>query len=539
MQPLHFAPLTDLGGRRSAARLAKAIALSAAVLAAAGLLGLPEWLDGHLGAHASHWLDSGAEAVLGASNFFMCGMLVVLAAQGRSPIPPALAWLGGLLIASSGAAHLATLWGPSDGLSGGLRLVAAFSALASVAAVPLLRPSARALLRELRTARPRRSPAASQAAADHGAWPVAEAWLTVCSQAPFGMGVCRLDGQWLVSSPGLRRLLACSEADLLAQRLHQWLAEDDRADLQRGLAAVVEGRCTEHRADYCLRRHDGTALWAEMALSLLPGAPGRAPPMVVRVEDTTPRRQAWAALDAQRSEAMQAGCRVAMAELLAHVAHEVNQPLAAIVVNAGACGRWLSAPVPDATEAGEALKRLTREARRAGEELARLRDFVRQAPPSLEPLDLNLLVQETVALAHDSAAVSGMKWTIDAAAGLPQVCGARALLQQLLMQLMSNAVDATRPAGLHGRLHVLTVAEAEGSVRLEVRDNGIGLEPAQCDRIFEPFYTTKPGHLGLGLVISRSIAEAHGGRLQALPRAQGGACLVLQLPAVKPMETRR
>jgi signal transduction histidine kinase len=220
-----------------------------------------------------------------------------------------------------------------------------------------------------------------------------------------------------------------------------------------------------------------------------------------------------------------------MGELTASIAHEVNQPLAAVVTNGNACLRWLSADPPNFDEARDALRRIIRDGNRAGEVIARIRTVLKKGEPVARRLDFNDLIPEIVALTQPEAARRGASIQTVLAGNLPMVTGDRVQFQQLLLNLVINALDAMNLVTDRPRIvRIHTAAPEPKSILVSVEDSGIGLGPDRRARLFDAFYTTKPDGLGMGLSISRSIVEAHGGTLWAEPNEGPGATFHFTLP---------
>jgi signal transduction histidine kinase len=221
-----------------------------------------------------------------------------------------------------------------------------------------------------------------------------------------------------------------------------------------------------------------------------------------------------------------------MGELAASIAHEVNQPLSGVVSNGSACLRWLAGDVPNLDEAREAARRIVRDGKRAGEVIARVRAMTRRAATPTETLDLNQTIQEVLALVDDEAETKSAIIRTQFADDLAPVAGDRVQLQQVVLNLVMNAIEAMGSVGGRARDLVITTRNLEpDQVQVTVEDSGIGLDLNTIDKIFDPFYTTKPGGMGMGLSISRSIIEAHRGRLRAAPDARRGAVFEFTLPA--------
>jgi len=219
--------------------------------------------------------------------------------------------------------------------------------------------------------------------------------------------------------------------------------------------------------------------------------------------------------------------------LTASIAHEVNQPLSGIITNAGTCLRMLDAAPPDIDGARETARRTIRDGNRAADVITRLRALFGKREFTLEPLDLNEAAREVIALSSNDLQRNRVILQSELAEGLPTVTGDRIQLQQVILNLLRNASDAM--ADVHDRpRHLLIKTEGEdGSrVRLTVRDAGVGLAPENMESVFNAFYTTKSGGMGIGLFVSRSIVERHQGRLWAEPNDGPGATFSFSVPAV-------
>jgi C4-dicarboxylate-specific signal transduction histidine kinase len=220
-----------------------------------------------------------------------------------------------------------------------------------------------------------------------------------------------------------------------------------------------------------------------------------------------------------------------MGFLTASIAHEVNQPITAAVTDALAALRWLRTQPPNFDEVAEALARIVNEGNRAGEVIGRIRALIKKARPRKDAVAINDAITEVIALTRAEAAKNGVSVRTELAEGLPLVQGDRVQLQQVVLNLTLNAIEAMSTVTENGRqLSISTKNEPDGLL-VEVQDSGPGLAPASPDLLFEAFYTTKPGGLGLGLSICRSIIEAHGGRLWASANMPRGAIFHIMMPA--------
>jgi PAS domain S-box-containing protein len=257
---------------------------------------------------------------------------------------------------------------------------------------------------------------------------------------------------------------------------------------------------------------------------------------LVITRDLTEYMLASEALQLAQAELARVTRVTMLGEITASIAHEVNQPLAAVVMNGNACRRWLGADPPNLDEAREAAKRVVSDGERAGKIIARIRTLARRGTSEQQVLDVNDVIREALAVTRSELERQGVAIEPELSEGLPAILGDRVQLQQVLVNLVLNAGDAMADvADVSRELTVASrrVEDASDSdgVLVEVKDRGRGLDGGQAERIFDPFYSTKPGGLGMGLAISRSIVEKHGGRIWAVANDDGpGATMRFALP---------
>jgi two-component system sensor kinase FixL len=221
----------------------------------------------------------------------------------------------------------------------------------------------------------------------------------------------------------------------------------------------------------------------------------------------------------------------AMGEFAASLAHELNQPLTAILSNAQAAQRFLAADVVDLEQMREILSDIVADDKRAGDVIRRLRVLLRKSDPEHASLDLNGVVGEVAGLVRSDAVLRNVAMSLELAPALPRVRGDRVQLQQVVLNLVLNGFEAMREPGAGERTLVIrTAREDAAAVRVEVQDSGVGVDEEDVDRMFQPLYTTKAEGLGMGLTIARTIVDAHGGRLGAANNAHGGATFHFTLP---------
>ncbi len=222
-----------------------------------------------------------------------------------------------------------------------------------------------------------------------------------------------------------------------------------------------------------------------------------------------------------------------MGELAASIAHEVNQPLTAIVAHGDAGMRWLSQVPPNTDEARNAMKEMVVQGHRASDVIGRIRGLLRKAPPNLSTLGANQLIEDVLVLTRQQVAEHGITVRVELASDIPSISGDPIQLQQVLVNLILNAIEATS-AKTDGAREVVLTSQRQGinEIVIAVHDSGKGVAPQDMDQLFRPFFTTKAAGIGMGLAISRSIIEAQGGRLWATSNEGIGATFQFSLPAL-------
>jgi C4-dicarboxylate-specific signal transduction histidine kinase len=243
------------------------------------------------------------------------------------------------------------------------------------------------------------------------------------------------------------------------------------------------------------------------------------------------RQRAEEALQKAQTELAHVTRVMTLGELTASIAHEVNQPLAAVVTNAQAGLRWLALETPRLDEARAAVERIARDGNRASAVIQRIRALAKKNPTLMVSLDINDVIREAVLLVQRDVSSHGASLRTELASALPAVLGDRIQLQQVVVNLVLNGVDAM--ATISGRPREIVIQSQPHETRevlVAVRDSGVGIDSESADRLFNAFFTTKPSGMGMGLSISRSIIMAHGGRLWASPNAEHGAAFQFTVP---------
>lgn len=279
-----------------------------------------------------------------------------------------------------------------------------------------------------------------------------------------------------------------------------------------------------------LRRHDGVYRWFLIRAQAFRDDSGNIVRWYGTSTDIDDRRRVEEELRNAQSELARVTRVMAMGQLTASIAHEVNQPLSGIVTNASTCLRMLDANPPNIEGARETARRTIRDGHRASDVITRLRTLYSKREPALESMDLNEVAREVTALSSTEIQKNGVTLRQEFADGLPAAFGDRIQLQQVILNLLRNAAEAMNTIDEHPK-ELLVKTERDGeNVLLSVKDSGVGLTSEAADKIFQAFYTTKTDGMGIGLSISRSIIEAHRGRLWATPNDGPGSTFSFSIP---------
>jgi two-component system sensor kinase FixL len=277
------------------------------------------------------------------------------------------------------------------------------------------------------------------------------------------------------------------------------------------------------------QRKDGSVFPAFLSVGVVAGT--EPPRFVGFVQDITNRRQSEQDGLRLQERLMHVSRLATIGEMASGIAHELNQPLAAIATYAHACDRLLGLPEPEIEEIQTALREIAEQAVRAGDIIRRLRSLARAENLQHGPADVNAVIAELTDLIQSDAKAHGVAYRAELAPDLPQVMLDRAQIQQVVLNLVRNALESLALAQLDAReVVVRTRRTPAGEIEIAVCDNGPGVDSQIADRMFDPFCTTKPDGTGLGLAISRTIVRAHGGSLEHLSQAAAGACFAIRLP---------
>ncbi len=348
-----------------------------------------------------------------------------------------------------------------------------------------------------------------------------------------GVVIATREGAIIEANGAFLDMIGYSRDDLVAGRLRwaELTPAEWRAATERAAEAIrATGRCDVFEKEYI--RRDGSRVPVLVGAAAFVDTRARSVSFVV---DLSERKRSEEALQRAHAELAHVTRVTTLGELAASIAHEVNQPLAAIVADANACLNWLAGTNPRLDMVHEALAAIVRDGHRAADVIQRIRQLAVKAVSPKAAVDLNDVVREVFPLVRAALLRHEVSLAVELASELPRVLGDRVQLQQVILNLVMNGTEAM--AGVEDRPRELTIRSQphDGErVTLAVRDTGVGIDPNHLDRLFDAFFTTKPGGMGMGLSISRSIVEAHGGRLWATPNEPHGATFQLSLPVEPP-----
>jgi two-component system sensor kinase FixL len=331
------------------------------------------------------------------------------------------------------------------------------------------------------------------------------------------------------------RLFGYAAEDAIGRNVSVLMDEKDRAAhdgcLQRYVATRIPHIIGIGR-EVTARRKDESIFPALLSVGAVPGA--EPPRFVGIIHDNTASQRAEEESRRLQERLMHVSRLATVGEMSSGIAHELNQPLAAIATYAHACDRLLGLPDPEIEEVQTALRQIAEQAVRAGDIIRKLRNLARIEESARAPADINSVINELTDLIQSDAKAHGVQYRQELAHDLPTINIDRAQIQQVVLNLVRNALEALALGQLDAReLVVRTRATPEADVEVCVCDNGPGVEETLQHRIFDPFCSTKPAGTGLGLPISRTIVQTHGGALEYRPNQPKGACFVVQLPSTQ------
>ncbi len=347
-----------------------------------------------------------------------------------------------------------------------------------------------------------------------------------------GMRARDAEGRITYVNPAFCRMVGWSAEELVGRAPPMPYWPDEYFEETREIHdRILAGEGPEEGFELKFKRRNGELFDVFIHEAPLIDAKGRHSGWMGSLIDVTERKRAEE-LARQQQERLQSTARlVTMGEMASSLAHELNQPLAAIASYNAGCANMIESGAPDMDELRAALKKSAEQAQRAGRIIRRIYEFVRRAEPRAEPCDFAAIIDELLLLTEADARRQGVRISRDLQPDLPPIMGDRVLITQALLNLVRNALEATRGLSDERRqIEVRMTAGADG-VEIAIADRGCGIDDATAARLFEPFYTTKNEGMGMGLNICRSVIEAHHGRLWYEPNPEGGSIFHAQFPA--------
>jgi PAS domain S-box-containing protein len=348
------------------------------------------------------------------------------------------------------------------------------------------------------------------------------------------IGIASTEGQVIFVNRAGRRIVGLEEDDDVAQRtMFDFVTEPEQGRFRDEVLPQLgrEGHWEGEVLFRSFRAGGSIPMWQH--IFFITDSDGGRIALGTVSRDLSERKQAEARIEAAQTHLAHMARVSTMGELAAAIAHDVNQPLAAVVTNANACIRWLGKSPPDLGEATAAASRIVVEGRRASQVLDRIRTLMKKEPLKFSPINLNETVQQVLPVVRSQLSRHGIALSLEMSPELPDVQGDPVQLQQVLLNLLVNAIEATAAReGGSREIRVITQAILPAEVSVAVSDSGIGIESAHAEKLFQPFFTTKATGMGMGLAISRSIIAAHGGRLAATRNEGAGATFQFWIPAM-------
>jgi PAS domain S-box-containing protein len=356
-------------------------------------------------------------------------------------------------------------------------------------------------------------------------------WRAIFDGASLGIAQADCAFRLVSTNAAFRGLLGYSSEELQRRSLRDLCIEEERQACESCLRDLGEGVRSHGEFVALYRRKDGTPVPVSISLSVVADAAVSQPTFLAIVTDITGRRLAEEARDAAQSELARASRLTTMGAMTASIAHELNQPLAAIVANGHASMRWLSRDPPDVEEARAGLKRIVRDGHRASEVIASIRAMFGKDRRERVPVRISDLVSEVIVLIVPELKNHRISLALELVDDLERVLADRVQLQQVLLNLLTNAIEAMSCVADRARVLRVRSESLPDWVLISIQDSGSGISPENAERVFEAFFTTKANGMGLGLSICRSIVEAHGGWLSVSPTRPHGAAFEILLPA--------
>lgn len=362
-----------------------------------------------------------------------------------------------------------------------------------------------------------------------------ERWRSIFEMSTVGIALADHNFRFLATNSAFQTMLGRTEEEFRGLSPLNICADEDRESLKMLFEQIREGKQENNELVQQYRHKSGAPVWVRAYVSRIQGNKSKPPLLLATTIDITDRKRAEAASHEALSELARVARLTTMGEMTASIAHEINQPLGAIVNNGSAGLRWLANITPDLEEARACFKRIVSDGNRASQVISGIRAMLKTGGDAKEPLDINEVVREVLVFANGEIENQKIVVHTELEENLSEVLVDRIQLQQVVLNLVMNGIDAM--AALRSRARILKLRSEQsgsGSVTLTVEDTGTGIDRNILGRIFEAFFTTKVRGMGMGLSICRSIVVAHGGQLSVSPAYPDGSAFQLELPVYRP-----
>jgi PAS domain S-box-containing protein len=362
-----------------------------------------------------------------------------------------------------------------------------------------------------------------------------ERWRSIFEMSTAGIALADHNFRFVATNAAVQAMLGRTDEELRGLSSLDICPDEDRESLKLLFKQVLEGKQQSYELVQQYRHKSGAPVWVHAYVSRIQGNASKPPLFLATTIDITDRKRAEASSRQALSELARVARLTTMGEMTASIAHEINQPLGAIVTFGSAGLRWLASETPDLEEVRASLRRIVNEGHRASQVISGIRAMLEKGSGAKERLDINELVGEVLMFAHGEIENQKVVIRTELEADLSQVLVDRIQLQQVVLNLVMNGIDAMSTLGDRARvLKVRSGQNGPSGVTLTVEDAGTGIDRSIVDRIFEAFFTTKAHGMGMGLSICRSIAVAHGGQLSVSPGFPHGSVFQLDLPIHQP-----
>ena len=339
-----------------------------------------------------------------------------------------------------------------------------------------------------------------------------------------------LDGKITSWNAGATSIFGYDADEMIGQSILRIIPPELRDEEVQILTRLQQGERIQHYETVRIAK-DGRPIDISLTISPILDKSGRVVGASKVARDITSRKRAEAELQDARTELLRMARVTSMSELTATIAHEVNQPLTGLINSGNACLHWLAGETPNVEAARLSVQRMLEAGIRASEVINRIRALLGKAPPEQVRLNINDTITEVLALIHSDVQRNRISLHTKLSNDVPLVSGDRIQLQQVVLNLVRNAIEAMSEASLPRELSIASAKDESNGALVTVRDSGVGLDATALDRLFEAFYTTKAHGMGIGLSVSRKIIQSHGGQLWAMPSVPQGAIFQFRLPA--------